>query len=222
MKVRVRPRLSYGNVVATIALFAALSGVAVAAGLPRNSVGPNQIKRGAVGTKKLSSGAVTRPKLANGTVTATKLAPAAVNSAALADGSVTADKLAAGIPSLPEELRRGETERGMFEIGGATTFARAAISYPVMLPSEIEGHILRVGEISAECPGRQFNAKGRLVPEANPGYLCVYVASTAGSGAPTLGLVASSNSPLGHGITASFDTADPANRIFGFWAVTPG
>ena len=44
----VRQRLTYSNVIATIALFVALGGVAVAAGLPKNSVGPKQLKRGAV------------------------------------------------------------------------------------------------------------------------------------------------------------------------------
>ena len=46
------PKLSYSNVIATIALFVALGGAAVAAGLPKNSVGPKQLKRGAVTTAK--------------------------------------------------------------------------------------------------------------------------------------------------------------------------
>ena len=45
-------KLSYSNVIATIALFVALGGVAVAAGLPKNSVGPKQFKSGAVTTPK--------------------------------------------------------------------------------------------------------------------------------------------------------------------------
>ena len=39
---------AYSNVIASLALFVALGGAAVAAGLPKNSVGPKQIKRGAV------------------------------------------------------------------------------------------------------------------------------------------------------------------------------
>ena len=42
------PKLNYSNVIATIALFVALGGAAVAAGLPKNSVGTKQLKRGAV------------------------------------------------------------------------------------------------------------------------------------------------------------------------------
>ena len=41
MKSSLRPKLSYSNVIATIALFVALGGAAVAAGLPKHSVGPN-------------------------------------------------------------------------------------------------------------------------------------------------------------------------------------
>jgi hypothetical protein len=46
---RLKERLTYGNVVATIALFVALGGSSYAAiTLPRNSVGANQIRTGAV------------------------------------------------------------------------------------------------------------------------------------------------------------------------------
>jgi hypothetical protein len=46
---RIRDRLTYANVVATIALFIALGGTAWAAtALPRNSVGTNQIRNGAI------------------------------------------------------------------------------------------------------------------------------------------------------------------------------
>lgn len=50
-----RPRLSYANVVSTIALIFALSGSAYAVTqLPRESVGAPQLKKGAVTPRKLS------------------------------------------------------------------------------------------------------------------------------------------------------------------------
>ena len=52
---RFLPRLTYANVIASLALFIALGGAAVAAGLPKNSVGPNQIKKGAVTRRKRSA-----------------------------------------------------------------------------------------------------------------------------------------------------------------------
>ncbi|MFL5873079.1 MAG: hypothetical protein ACJ75T_06345 [Solirubrobacterales bacterium] len=98
-----RPRLNYANVIATIALFVALGGAAVAAGLPRNSVGTNQLKRGAVSAAKLKRGAVTAGKLGPKSVVAGKLGANAVlpgdlgngiiSTAKLSDGSVIASKI---------------------------------------------------------------------------------------------------------------------------------
>jgi hypothetical protein len=80
-----RGKLTYANVVATIALFAALGGgsFAVAAALKKDSVGTKQIQKKAVKTGELDTGAVTSKKIA----------AAAVTSAALADGSVTGAKI---------------------------------------------------------------------------------------------------------------------------------
>ncbi len=53
-----RPRLTYANVMATIAVFIALGGASYAAiKLPKNSVSAKQLKRGAVTPAKLSGGA---------------------------------------------------------------------------------------------------------------------------------------------------------------------
>ena len=91
----VRKRLTYSNVIASLALFVALGGVAVAAGLPKNSVGPNQIKRGAVTTAKIRKQAVTTNKLANGAVTIGKLGPNSVGPTNIGNGAVTTPKLGA-------------------------------------------------------------------------------------------------------------------------------
>jgi hypothetical protein len=96
MKSKLRPSLSYSNVIATIALFIALGGAAVAAGLPRNSVGTKQLKPGAVTTAKLHRGAVTSGKLAPKSVIAGKLGPSAVTPGNIGNGAVTTAKLAAG------------------------------------------------------------------------------------------------------------------------------
>jgi hypothetical protein len=83
----VRNRLTYSNVIATMALFIALGGAAVAATqLPRNSVGTKQLKRGAV----------TSVKLAKKSVTNGKLGPSAVGPGNIGNGAVTTEKLAQG------------------------------------------------------------------------------------------------------------------------------
>jgi hypothetical protein len=89
-----RQRLSYSNVIATMALFIALGGVAVAAGLPRNSVGPNQLKRGAVTAAKIRKQAVTSAKLAPKSVINGKLGPNSVGPGNIGNGAVTTAKLA--------------------------------------------------------------------------------------------------------------------------------
>ncbi len=88
-------KLSYSNVIATLALFVALGGAAVAAGLPRHSVGPRQLRRGAVTATALRRGAVRTAKLAPRSVTGGKLAVNAVSAANIANGAVTSSKLAA-------------------------------------------------------------------------------------------------------------------------------
>lgn len=91
-----RPKLNYANVIATLALFVALGGVAVAAGLPKNSVGQKQLKRGAVTAAKLKRGAVTSGKIAPRAVTAGKLGANAVLPGNLGNGIITTNKLSDG------------------------------------------------------------------------------------------------------------------------------
>ena len=42
---RVRNKLTYSNVLASLALFVALGGAAVAAGLPNNSIGAKKLRK---------------------------------------------------------------------------------------------------------------------------------------------------------------------------------
>ena len=61
-----RPRLTYANVTATLALFIALGGSSYAVTqLPRNSVGTKQLKRGAVTSDKVAAGAIGRRQIAS-------------------------------------------------------------------------------------------------------------------------------------------------------------
>ncbi|HKT83403.1 MAG TPA: hypothetical protein VJQ84_06155 [Solirubrobacterales bacterium] len=90
----VRKRLTYSNLIASLALFIALGGIAVAAGLPKNSVGPNQIKRGAVTAAKIRKQAVTSAKLAPQSVINGKLAANSVGPGNIGNGAVTTAKIA--------------------------------------------------------------------------------------------------------------------------------
>lgn len=96
MHPRPRPKLTYSNVIATIALFIALGGAAVAAGLPKKSVGPKQLKRGAVTSAAIKRAAVTSGKIAPKAVVAGKLGPNAVLPGNIVNGAITSAKIGAG------------------------------------------------------------------------------------------------------------------------------
>ncbi|MDX6590704.1 MAG: hypothetical protein QOI84_1978 [Solirubrobacterales bacterium] len=95
MKSKLRAKLTYSNAVASLALFIALGGAAVAAGVPNNSVGTKQLKKGAVTKAKLHRSAVTSAKLAPKSVIAGKLGPSAVLPGNIVNGGITTPKLAA-------------------------------------------------------------------------------------------------------------------------------
>jgi hypothetical protein len=93
-------RLSYANVMASAAMFVALGGGAYAVSVPRNSVGPAQIRTNAVGAsevrtnavgpREIKRGAVGQSELATGAVGGGDIAPGAIGQAQLGNGSVGA------------------------------------------------------------------------------------------------------------------------------------
>jgi hypothetical protein len=115
-----RPQLSYANVIATIALFVALGGAAVAAGLPKNSVGANQLKRNAVTTAKLKRAAVTSGKLAPKAVVAGKLGANAVLPGNLGKGIITTDKLSENAV-IASKIKNGVVTTNKLNNGAVTT-----------------------------------------------------------------------------------------------------
>ena len=138
---RARERLTYANVVATIALFGVLAGgVAVGAALKKNSVGKKQLKTGAVVTKKLADGAVTTPKLAESAVTGAKVdestlgtVPAALQAtnAVNAQGAANAQALGGNPLSAVRSATTGaQPETNIALVGTQTTVAEQTISVP--------------------------------------------------------------------------------------------
>lgn len=71
---QIRKRLTYANVMSSIAVFLVLGGAtALAAGLAKNSVGSKQLKKNAVTTAKIKKNAVTTPKIKNGAISGAKI-----------------------------------------------------------------------------------------------------------------------------------------------------
>jgi hypothetical protein len=69
----IRKRLSFANLMSVVAVFIALGGIAVAAGLPKNSVGKKQLKNNAVTTAKIKKNAVTTKKIKKGAINGSKV-----------------------------------------------------------------------------------------------------------------------------------------------------
>lgn len=86
---RLRSRITYANVTATMALFIALGGTSYAVSqLPRNSVGARQVRAGAIGASEIRSRAVRSDELRN-------------RSVALRDISLGARRSLRGVPGPP-------------------------------------------------------------------------------------------------------------------------
>lgn len=93
----IRKKLTYANVMSTIAVFLVLGGGAALAAthLAKNSVGAKQLKKNAVTTAKVKNGAINGAKVADGSLTGTDVADGSIGTSDLADLAVNANKLAA-------------------------------------------------------------------------------------------------------------------------------
>ena len=98
---RIHARLTYANVVSTLALFLALGGATAYAvnQLPPKSVGAKQLRPGAVTSQKIRKNAITSPKLKALAIKSGKLASGAVKTPKLANASVSGEKLQPGAVS---------------------------------------------------------------------------------------------------------------------------
>lgn len=88
------PRLTYGNVVSTLALFIALSGVSYAATkikVPKNSVGSKQIKRSAVTSSKIKNNTITSNDIKAGAIAGDRINIGSLGTVPRAASAGTAD-----------------------------------------------------------------------------------------------------------------------------------
>jgi hypothetical protein len=90
---QVRQRLTYANVMSSIAVFLILGG---ATAFAARKAGSHQLKGGSVTTAKIEKGAVTTGKIEANAVTTVKIDKGAVTNGKIAAGSVDVTKLAPG------------------------------------------------------------------------------------------------------------------------------
>ncbi len=95
---QIRKRLTYANVMSSIAVFLILGGATALAAtqLGKNSVGTKQLKKNAVTAAKIKKNAVTSAKIKKNAVTTAKIKNNAVTGAKVKDGSLTGSDINIG------------------------------------------------------------------------------------------------------------------------------
>lgn len=128
---QIRKRLTYANVMSSIAVFLALGGAAAVAAqqLPRNSVGPRQLQPRAVKTGYIDRNAVRVGKIALEAVRAGKLSKNAVPTNRLRDNAVASEKIANGAVTAGK-LGPILTVAGTFAVGAKSGVSNQTVACP--------------------------------------------------------------------------------------------
>jgi hypothetical protein len=136
-----RPRPTYANVAATLALVVALSGTAYAAGLPQGSVGAKQLKKNAVTSAAIKKGAVKSADVADRGIQPADLSAA---SRALAASGPTV--LTGGVHDVPTPVSTSTTRFGPLSgHAEATTEIKEAATLSWSRPAIVSNLQVRAG-----------------------------------------------------------------------------
>ncbi len=121
-------RLTYANVMSSVAVFLILGGgMAYAA----KKIGRHELRGGSVTTAKIKRNAVTTSKIKTNAITTAKIAPEAVKNGKIAAGSVDATKLAPGFVA-PTAERLARSANVSFEgtvLAGSLGIAQANVTH---------------------------------------------------------------------------------------------
>lgn len=182
---RIRSRLSYANVMATIAVFIALGGGAYAVGLKRNSVGPKQLKPNAVTGPDANESTFGQVPSAVTAASATSAGTAA--SAASAASADTADN-ASLLDSLDSDAfvrlgtRTDSSETATPSVADIShlRFSYGANTAVTGLTGGSEGQIVALTTINANvdiAPSGSLQLSANWTPDADDSLLLVRFAS---------------------------------------------
>lgn len=146
---QIRKRLTYANVMSSIAVFLILGGAtALAAGLAKNSVGTKQLKKNAVTAAKIKKNAVTTAKIKNNAVNGAK-----VNEGTLS--TVPSASLANSLSPLEATHLVGAPGEPAFESGSSNYPAEGGLSFnPVGFYKDHEGivHLQGIAKVGKGAP----------------------------------------------------------------------
>lgn len=160
-----RERVTYANVVATLALFIALGGGAYAASkVPKNSVGSRQIKKNSITSAKVKNHSLLALDFKSGQLPAGRQGP-------------QGPKGDTGPAGVPDTLPSGKTLYGTYSVlGHATGSSNDRSSSPISFPFPLAAAPARAVLVPSgganpdptHCPG------SATAPAATAGTLCVY------------------------------------------------
>ena len=125
---QIRKRLTYANVMSSLAVFLLLGG---ATAFAASKIGPNQLKANSVKTGKIVKEAVTTAKLKKNAVTNAKIADNSVTGAKVLDGSLTGSDINLGTLGTVPSANNANT------VGGNTVKAINFSGNPTTGPTEI-------------------------------------------------------------------------------------
>jgi hypothetical protein len=154
---QLRSAFTYSNVVASVALFLAISGgvVYAASNLGRNSVKSKNIAAHAVKTRNLAKSAVKKSNLAANAVTTNKVKKEAITRAKVKAGSLTRTNLAAGTLTGLQVL-----DAGAATVPGLTEFKEGGTPVPLTGTTSFTPVAGKSYEILTELKGTPTDADG--------------------------------------------------------------
>ena len=126
---KILKRLSYANVMSTLAVFLVLGGGAAYAA---KKIGSHELRGGAVTTAKIKRNAVTRSKIKAKAISTAKIANGAVTNGRLANGSVSLEKLAPGFvaPAAERLSHAANISSGGVVLAGSVGISQANVTHP--------------------------------------------------------------------------------------------
>jgi hypothetical protein len=209
-----RPRLTYANVTATLALIIAVGGASAFAAtqLAKNSVGAKQLKKNSVTTAKIKNEAVTAAKVKKGTLTGAQINVSTLGTVPTAQTADTAKTANLANSLAPSEGWHEVTE--FFNGWEGSMPASGPLNESVAFYKDQQGVVHLRGEVSS---GTQGTVIFHLPPGYRPAsgrYIQEPVACFGGAGCPNevrsvaiVGL----NSPIAGGDGAVFAPSETAN-----------
>ena len=182
---RVRQRLTYGNVVSSMALFIALGGTSYALTLPRNSVGSQQIRGNAVRASEVRSGAVRSSEVKDRSLGVRDLSVAARRSLRGQTGAPGTPG-PVGPPGPPGVTYRAAVNSGGDTLranGGATTSTRGTNEYVVAFDRLVDDCVSTATLAKVEGGGTETPPAGRITVARENGRVLVKTYDAAGAAA---------------------------------------